>query len=290
MGLDTNFNQDPYFDDYDEDKDFHRVLFKPGVAVQARELTQLQTILQNQIERFGDNILKEGTIVKGCSFNYISRLPYVKIKDLQIDGQPVVMSNYTGLRAVGLTSGVEAYVLLTQAGLETQTPNLNTLFVRYVKSSGVNKTFTSTEQIRLENFTSAAVETTVVAAGTVTGEATTTIGNGVGLKISDGIIYQKGSFVAVEEQTIVVERYSIAPDNISVGFVTKETIINSFADTTLLDNAQGYNNVNAPGADRIQLTPVLTAKTTALAIADEDFFTIMGKPLQVSDPASSSSR
>ena len=287
MGLDTNFNQDPYFDDYDEDKDFHRVLFKPGVAVQARELTQLQTILQNQIERFGDNILKEGTIVKGCSFNYITRLPYVKIKDLQVDGQPVVMSNYTGLRAVGLTSGVEAYVLLTQTGLETQSPNLNTLFVRYVKSSGANKTFTSTEQIRLENFTSAAVETTVVAAGTVTGEGTTTIGNGVGLKISDGIIYQKGSFAAVEEQTIVVERYSIAPDNISVGFVTKETIINSFADTTLLDNAQGYNNVNAPGADRIQLTPVLTAKTTALAIADEDFFTIIeyqnGKPVRIKD-------
>jgi len=287
MGLDTNFNQDPYHDDYDADKDFHRVLFKPGVAVQARELTQLQTILQNQIERFGDNILKEGTIVKGCSFIYLTRLPYVKIKDLQVDGQPVVMSNYPELRAVGLSTGVEAYVLLAQSGLETQTPNLNTLFVRYVKSSGANKTFSSTEQIRLENFTSAAVITTVEAAGTVTGETTTTIGNGVGLKISDGVIYQKGSFVLVDEQTIVVERYSISPDNISVGFVTKETIINSFSDTTLLDNAQGYNNANAPGADRIQLTPVLTAKTTALAIADENFFTIIeyqnGRPVRIKD-------
>jgi len=47
MGLDTNFNQDPYYDDFDENKNFHRVLFKPAVAVQARELTQLQTILQN---------------------------------------------------------------------------------------------------------------------------------------------------------------------------------------------------------------------------------------------------
>ena len=58
MGLDTDFNQSPYFDDFSEDKNFHRVLFKPGVAVQARELTQLQTILQDQIERFGNNILK----------------------------------------------------------------------------------------------------------------------------------------------------------------------------------------------------------------------------------------
>jgi len=45
-----NFNTDPYYDDYNEDKNFHRILFKPGVAVQARELSQLQTILQDQVE------------------------------------------------------------------------------------------------------------------------------------------------------------------------------------------------------------------------------------------------
>lgn len=287
MGLDTNFNQDPYYDDYNEAKGYHRILFKPGVAVQARELTQLQTILQNQVERFGNNILKEGTIVKGCNFNYITRLPYVKIKDLQVDGQPVVMSSYGGLRAVGLSSGVEAYVLLVQSGLESQSPNLNTLFVRYLTSNGANKTFSSTEQIQLQNFTTGAVIATVEAAGTVTGESATTIGNGVGLKVSDGVIYQKGTFISVNEQTIVVERYSVSPDNISVGFVTTETIINSFVDTTLLDNAQGYNNENAPGADRVRLTPVLTVKTTANAIADETFFTLVeyqnGKPVRIKD-------
>ena len=60
MSLDTNFNVSPYYDDYDEDNKFQRVLFKPAVALQARELTQLQTILQNQVERFGNNIYKEG--------------------------------------------------------------------------------------------------------------------------------------------------------------------------------------------------------------------------------------
>ena len=43
----------PYYDDFDETKNFHRILFRPGYAVQARELTQIQTIMQNQIERFG---------------------------------------------------------------------------------------------------------------------------------------------------------------------------------------------------------------------------------------------
>ena len=58
----TDFNLSPYFDDTTEDKKFHRVLFRPAFAVQARELTQSQTILQNQIEKFGDHMFKQGSI------------------------------------------------------------------------------------------------------------------------------------------------------------------------------------------------------------------------------------
>ena len=46
-----NYNVTPYYDDFDESKGFHRILFKPGVSVQARELTQLQTLLQAQLDR-----------------------------------------------------------------------------------------------------------------------------------------------------------------------------------------------------------------------------------------------
>ena len=60
-----NFNANPYYDDYDQTKGYHRILFKPGVAVQARELTQSQTILQKQVERFGEHIFKNGSVVSG---------------------------------------------------------------------------------------------------------------------------------------------------------------------------------------------------------------------------------
>jgi len=271
MAIDTNLNQDPYFDDYSVNKDFHRVLFKPAVAVQAREMNQLQAILQNQIEQFGDNILQNGTIVKGCNFTYLNRLPFVKILDLDTSSQNVTMSNYVGLRAVGLSTGVEAYVVAVKTGLQSQTPNLNTLYIRYVTSSGANKTFSSTENIRLENFTTAAVVTTVTAAGTIG----TSIGNGVGLTVGDGFIYQKGNFIRVDQQTTIIERYSTTPDGVAVGFNTSEEIINSNVDTTLLDNAEGFNNENAPGADRLKLTPTLTVKTVAAANADENFFTLI---------------
>ena len=60
------FNIEPYFDDFSEDKNYHRILFRPGYSVQARELSQLQSILQNQIERFGNHVFKDGSKVYGA--------------------------------------------------------------------------------------------------------------------------------------------------------------------------------------------------------------------------------
>ena len=81
MPINKNLNQAPYFDDYDAEKQFYRVMFKPGYAIQARELTQLQTMLQNRVESFGDNIFKEGSIVKGCNFTELDDLQFVKLND-----------------------------------------------------------------------------------------------------------------------------------------------------------------------------------------------------------------
>ena len=89
MPIETNLNISPYFDDYDQDKDYYKILFRPGVSVQARELTQLQTILQNQIERFGDHVFKSGTIISGVNFNFNEKYEYVKVDDVQVDNLPV---------------------------------------------------------------------------------------------------------------------------------------------------------------------------------------------------------
>jgi len=76
----TNLNVSPYYDDFDETKDFHRVLFRPGFAVQARELTQLQSILQNQIERHGRHMFKEGTVVIPGAIGFTEEYYAVKIQ------------------------------------------------------------------------------------------------------------------------------------------------------------------------------------------------------------------
>ena len=87
MAIDKDLNISPYYDDYSESDKFHRVLFKPAVPVQARELTQMQTILQNQIERMGEFNFKEGSVIKGCPFTYDNKLKYVKLMDKRVDGQ-----------------------------------------------------------------------------------------------------------------------------------------------------------------------------------------------------------
>lgn len=133
MPLETNLNTTPYWDDYNEDKAFHKILFKPGVAVQTRELNQLQTILQQQIERFGDHVFKSGTIVSGINFSYNSLLPYVKILDLQEDGQPVNVSSYSNL-LLRNSANLQAYVIHYESGFESKDPDMNTLYLKYINS------------------------------------------------------------------------------------------------------------------------------------------------------------
>jgi hypothetical protein len=89
----TLFNYDPYFDDFDEDKNFMRVLFRPGYSVQARELTQIQTILQNQIEKFGNHIFKSGSPIVGGKISLDDKANYITLNS-QYDNQDIVPSDF----------------------------------------------------------------------------------------------------------------------------------------------------------------------------------------------------
>ena len=95
------------------------------------------------------------------------------------------------------------------------------------------------------------------------------------MSVTDGIVYQKGNFQRFEDQSIIVSPYTSRPHEVHVGIVTTESVVNSSIDTTLLDNASGYNNENAPGADRLKLSPVLTVKTTTEADSSNNFLSLV---------------
>lgn len=97
-----NFNTQPYYDDFNEDKNFHRILFKPGVAVQARELTQAQSILQDQIGKFGKFVLSDGSNVSGGKYTLDTNA-----KSLNLQNTGTIATDipyFTGMYVVGESS------------------------------------------------------------------------------------------------------------------------------------------------------------------------------------------
>ena len=108
----TDLNVSPYYDDFDTTDNFHRVLFRPGFAVQARELTQLQSILQNQIEKFGTHMFKEGAMVIPGQVGFTNEYYAVKLQST-FNSNPVsaYVNDYIGKTITGATSGVKATVI-----------------------------------------------------------------------------------------------------------------------------------------------------------------------------------
>ena len=128
----TDFNVSPYFDDYTEDKKFHRVMYRPAFAVQARELTTQQSILQNQIESFGDHMFKHGAMVIPGQINLDKN--YFAVKLTSFTG---TLSLYKDNKITGATSGVVATVINSTV---TDGTDPDTVFVKYTRSGTDNVT------------------------------------------------------------------------------------------------------------------------------------------------------
>ena len=248
--LSTNFNVAPFYDDFNESKNFHRILFRPGLAVQARELTQMQTILQNQIDRFAEHIFKEGSTVRGLETNYDTRYSYVKLRNNNSVGTSVTVTDFDTRIVKGTTSGVLAKVIKVNDGSEANTPNFKTLFVKYLAANNTTgyKFFANNEIV------STVGGGTIYSANTITAAQGGTTGYGAAVTFNAGVVYAKDHFIRVPEQTVIVSKYDTLTASGRIGFDVTETIVTETTDTTLLDPAQGAYNYAAPGAARLKLT------------------------------------
>ncbi|MHA2164051.1 MAG: DUF4815 domain-containing protein, partial [Candidatus Thorarchaeota archaeon] len=258
----TNLNINPYYDDFDKDDNFYRVLFKPGYPIQARELTTLQSILQNQIESFGSHIFKEGSMVIPGGVTFDANYNSVKLNadHLGIDVN-IYASKLVGKKLRGQTSGVVATVDKWLDVSESEGITNLTLFVRYLDASdgGEVVPFSDGEVLITESgFTYG--NTTVNAGETVASlidEDATAVGTAVG--IANGVYFIRGTFVDVSKDKIVLDAYK-ADSSYRVGLTILEEIITAKDDNSLYDNAKGYSNYAAPGADRLKISLTLSKK------------------------------
>ena len=259
----TNLNINPFFDDFDKDDNFYRVLFKPGFPVQARELTQLQSILQNQIESFGSHIFKEGSMVIPGNINYNAEYNSVKInpEHLGID-VTVYKEQLKGKRLRGQTSGIVAVVNDCYTPTDSSQYTDVTLYVKYIQS-GTDNTIASFEdgEILVTEDTFTYGNTTISSGETIASlisEDATAIGSLA--SVGQGVFFIRGTFVDVAKSDIILDPYTNTP-SYRVGLTILEEIVSSKDDDSLYDNARGFSNFAAPGADRLKITATLSKKS-----------------------------
>jgi len=281
MAEKTDLNISPYYDDYSQDKNFHKVLYRAGRPLQARELTQTQSILQNQIERFSNHFFEEGSIVTGAQSDVDFDLYYVKVKTANPNelGDPAAESYralYHGEYLVGQTTGVVAKVIHSTA--ETTTDKL-TLFVRLERQgTDANNSFgfSAGETLVKCGFDASGVVTEDTTSNndfTVEAETETPLGRCSIANISEGVVYIRGYFCKVDKQLLILEKYNAKP-SYRVGLTIKEELISTAEDKSLYDNATGSSNENASGADRFKFSLTLS-KYVLTSTEDANFIELV---------------
>ena len=252
------FNVEPYWDDFKTVDDatglspkdiYQRILFRPGKAIQARELTQLQSILQNQISSHGDWSFKDGNVVVPGALHLHNKIDYIKLSATTGFPSPI-----TNLIDTEFTDGTSVAKVIYAAEADGSDPI--TLWVRYISG---------------DVFSAGAGLTATGITATIAASGTTPIGFGSLVSIEDGIYYIKKHFVTVKAKTLILSKYA-SDISFDIGLKVTESFIGSGEDSSLNDNATGTTNASAPGAHRYSITTELT--TQAVNATDSNFVLI----------------
>ena len=270
----TNLNVSPYYDDFNSDDNFHKVLFRPGFAIQARELTTLQSILQNQIEKHGEHMFKEGTVVIPGQVSYSDAYYSVALAD-SFSGETINPAQFynatTPVVITGATSGVKAQVVNYVAGTATTQPYL---YVQYIQTGDdlATTVFADGENISADV---SITHTTTYTAGTasLTTFSSSASNTGSAVTVEEGVYFVRGNFVKCAKQTLILSNTST---NVTarVGFVITETLVTPEVDSTLTDNATGSSNYAAKGAHRLKILLTLSLLDID-SVADQTFIELV---------------
>jgi hypothetical protein len=276
MAQNTNLNVTPYYDDFDKAKNFYRVLFRPGFPIQARELTTMQSLLQNQVESVGSHLFKDGAMVIPGQVGYDLNVAAIMLQESFLGADvELYRSQLTGKIITGLATGVKAKVLYSISSAESD-KNYITLYVKYIESGGeqnTQQTFGNNEQL----VTDAEITfgTTLIEIGSPFAQLlpTAAIQTGSVAYIQTGVYYIRGFFVDVPYQYILLDQYGSNP-SYRIGLNIQESIITPEDDLSLNDNAAGTSNYAAPGAHRFRITTSLVKKLLTDE-ADKDFLELL---------------
>lgn len=257
------FNTNPYYDDFDGAKGFLRVLFKPGYPVQARELTQAQSILQNQVSKLGDHLFKDGSRVLGGGIG-VRNSGFIMV-DAGVDSPLRGSTDYDALVGGYLQSAVandatEAKII-SYIRPDVSRDGYLILIVDFLSGYEFASTFNFVKD-----------DLTLTGFQVASNAAFPTKGRCKLVSVTEGIFYIDGFFVQNDTQVFApynelsTHRDLLMNDyadlNKKVGFSIIRDNVTDKEDRTLRDPSVGSSNYNAPGADRYKIIPVLSQYNT----------------------------
>lgn len=267
----TNFNSttfsDVYKDDFRDSDHYHRILFNTGRALQARELTQSQTILSRELERLGRYLFKEGSIINSHMGGILTSdvaVSFIKLNE-SIYSLPSTYNTLIGTIITGNTSGIKAVI---KAIVPEEGSNPATILLEYIDADQeTNDDTTKTISFAPGELLTTAESSTlqITSTNTPTNPAT---GRGSMIETQPAELFVLGHFVSVEAQTLVIDAYNQYP-NATIGFKVTEDIVTTSDTTALYDNAGATPNLTSPGADRYRISLTLIEESD---ITDNDTF------------------
>lgn len=255
---DTTFSS-TYKDDYRDSDNYHRVLFNAGRALQARELTQMQTIINKEIERFGSNIFREGAIVRSGNVTLNTTYEFIKL-DTTLNPLPANPNSLVNLELTVKSPNPAIKVRVLEV-VPAADGDPATLYVRYTDTSAGTS---GADAVRVPNGALLLVPgfgDLKVASASATGRGTT-------VSVESGDYFVQGHFVFAEKQTTIISKYTSTPTT-DVGFLVAEEVVTESDNDALFDNQGALPNIAAPGAHRYRIR--LTLATRSEADSDSHF-------------------
>ena len=248
---DTTFSS-VYKDDYADSDNYHRILFNSGKALQARELTQMQTIIQNEIARFARNIFLEGAMVNPGGTSINPRYEYIKL-DTSANPLPTDPTTLIGKTLIVKSPDPAIRVkVIDFVAADATTGDPATLYVIYTDTSAGTS---GPDPIRVPNgatLENATITDLKVAAFDAAGQGTI-------ISCAAGDYFTQNHFVYASSQTIFLSKYSNTP-TADLGFRVDQEIITADDETALYDNQGAVPNAASPGADRYRIRLTLTTR------------------------------
>ena len=260
-----------YKDDFKDSDNYHRILFNSGKALQARELTQMQTIIQKEIERLGRFFFKEGSIITSSLGGLASGTyaPFFIKLDETVNALPTVYEALVGsIIQNQLANPIKARIkeVIPAVGSDPAT-----LIVEFV-DGGINDQNIDTNIATIfepgERLTVDNIDLDIQSTNTTANPA---IGRASMITVPQSTFFVVGHFVYVEAQTLIIDKYNDTP-NATLGFTISEQVITTADSIALYDNAGANPNLTSPGADRYRIRLTLKKKAD---VGSETFFPLI---------------